>query len=144
MAARRGLVAARLSRALARECRADVIRRAPCGRRRVSIVVLPASADRLVRVRRQMPDEPHPKGLSSVWLHPATAEALRVTPWRKGRRGAYRLLYPLRIGALGGTPHRVLTAISGVAVFLLGASGAWVWWRGRESSGDAYAVAGIE
>ena len=98
---------------------------------RLSIAVLPAGGDRLVRVRKQMPDEPHPNGLSSVWLHPATAQVVRVTPWRDGGPGllGFEYLYPLHIGALGGTPHRVLAALAGLALFLLGASGVWVWWR---------------
>jgi uncharacterized iron-regulated membrane protein len=98
---------------------------------RLSIVVLGAAGDRPVRVRKQLPDEVHPNGLSSVWLHPQTAGVLAATHWRDGGPGVlgFEYLYPLHIGDLGGTAHRIMTCGAGLALFLLGASGAWVWWR---------------
>lgn len=98
---------------------------------RLSIVVLGAAADRPVRVRKQLPDEVHPNGLSSVWLHPQTAEVLAATHWRDGGPGllGFEYLYPLHIGDLGGPAHRTATCVAGLALFLLGASGAWLWWR---------------
>ena len=83
---------------------------------------------------KRMPDEVHPNGLSSVYLHPASAAVLRIVPWREGGPGVlgFEYLYPLHIGELGGPWHRVLTAATGLALFLLGASGVWLWWkRGR-------------
>jgi uncharacterized iron-regulated membrane protein len=98
---------------------------------RVTIVVLPAEADQPVRVRKRMPDEVHPNGLSSVYLHPSSAAVLRIVPWRDGGPGmlGFEYLYPLHIGELGGPWHRVLTAAAGLALFLLGASGVWLWWK---------------
>lgn len=101
---------------------------------RLSIVTLGAGADRPVRVRKQLPDEVHPNGLSSVWLHPQTAAVLAVTHWRDGGPGllGFEYLYPLHTGVLGGAVHRTATSLAGFALFLLGASGAWLWWkRGR-------------
>lgn len=101
---------------------------------RPSIVVIGARPDRPVRLRVQMRDEPHPNGLTSAWLHPHTAQVLAVTPWREGGPGlaGFEYLYPLHSGALGGLPHRLLVALAGLALFALGASGLWLWWkRGR-------------
>ena len=98
---------------------------------RLSIVVLPARNDRAVRVRKQLPDETHPNGLSSVWLDPRSAAVLGVTRWRDGGTGleGYEYIYPLHIGAIGGTWHRILVALCGLALFALGASGVWIWWK---------------
>ena len=98
---------------------------------RLSMVALPAAADRPVRVRKRMPDETHPNGLSSVYLDPHSTAVLRLVPWREGGPGlaGFEYLYPLHIGELGGPMHRALVALSGLALFLLGASGVWLWWR---------------
>lgn len=86
-----------------------------------------------VRVRLKLPDDPHPNGLSSVWLHPATAQVLAVQRWQGLDPGAraYVFMYPLHIGELGGLPHRVLTGLLGLALAGFGAAGIWLWWRRR-------------
>ena len=101
---------------------------------RPSIVVMSARPGRPVRLRLQLPDEPHPNGLTSAWLHPQTAQVLAATAWRGGGPGmrGFEYLYPLHTGALGGALHRLLVAFAGLALFALGASGMWLWWkRGR-------------
>ena len=99
---------------------------------RVSIVVLPApGGDRPVRVRKRLPDEVHPNGLSSAYLHPSSAAVLRLERWDRGGPGllGYQYLYPLHAGRLAGPAHAVAVGITGSALFLLGASGLWLWWR---------------
>jgi uncharacterized iron-regulated membrane protein len=98
---------------------------------RPTIVVFDGRADAPVRVRLRLADEVHPNGLSSAWLHPQTAEVLRVVRWNDAGAGAlgFQYLYPLHVGALGGTAHRLAVAACGMALFLLGAAGAWLWWR---------------
>ncbi|WP_137894996.1 PepSY domain-containing protein [Ramlibacter sp. 2FC] len=86
-----------------------------------------------VRVRLRLPDDPHPNGLSSVWLHPATAQVLAVQRWQGLDPGAraYVFMYPLHIGELGGVAHLVLTGMLGLALAGFGATGVWLWWRRR-------------
>lgn len=86
-----------------------------------------------VRVRLKLPGEPHPNGLSSVWLHPASAQVLAVQRWHALDPGAraYSFMYPLHIGELGGPAHLVLTGLLGLALAGFGAGGIWLWWRRR-------------
>lgn len=86
-----------------------------------------------VRVRLKLPDDPHPNGLSSVWLHPVTAQVLAVQRWHALEPGAraYTFMYPLHIGELGGLAHTIATGLLGLALAGFGASGFWLWWRRR-------------
>lgn len=97
---------------------------------RVGYVQLPG-ATQPVRVRLKLPDDPHPNGLTSVWFHPATGAPLAARRWSDNELGA-RLtstVYPLHTGTLGGPLHEALNALLGLALFGLGVSGAWLWWR---------------
>jgi uncharacterized iron-regulated membrane protein len=94
---------------------------------------------RPLRVRLMLPDDPHPNGLTSVWMHPASGEVLAVQPWRTLDAGAraYTVIYPLHIGTLGGLAHEVLNALLGLALAALGACGWLLWWLRRRSAGGA-------
>lgn len=100
---------------------------------RVGFVQLGATDDRPVRVRFRLPGEPHPNGLSSIWMHPVDGHVLNQQRWDAldlaGRSTAW--IYPLHTGELFGTPHRVLTGLIGLTLFGMGVSGAWLWWRRR-------------
>ncbi|MDC6166220.1 PepSY-associated TM helix domain-containing protein [Paucibacter sp. XJ19-41] len=99
----------------------------------VGYVQLGAAADRPVRVRLKLPDDPHPNGLSSVWLHPVDGALLAQQRWNSldlgGRSTAW--IYPLHTGTLGGPLHEAATGLIGLSLFGLGFSGAWLWWRRR-------------
>jgi uncharacterized iron-regulated membrane protein len=99
----------------------------------VRLVQLPADADRPVRVRMRLADDPHPNGLTSVWLHPATGDVLAVNRWNELDPGARAIsfVFPLHTGELGGIFLEALTFISGLALGMLGISGIWLWWRRR-------------
>ncbi len=108
---------------------------------RVSIVDWPADARQPLRVRKQLPDEVHPNGLSSVWLHPATGAVLRVTPWRDADTAVrgFEVMYPLHIGELGGTAHKLLVGCMGLALAFFAASGPWLWLSRRNAARRAAA-----
>lgn len=99
----------------------------------VGYVQLGAAADRPVRVRLKLPDDPHPNGLSSVYLHPVDGSILAQQRWSQldlgGRSTAW--IYPLHTGTLGGPLHEAATGLVGLSLFGLGLSGAWLWWRRR-------------
>lgn len=107
----------------------------------VGYVQVPAKAAQPVRVRLKTADDPHPNGLSSVWLHPATGQVLKVARWNELDAGSriVTTIYPLHTGALGGTPHVVLTALSGLVLATLGFIGLALWWL-RRSARKAGAV----
>ncbi len=94
---------------------------------------VPAKPDRPMRVRFRLPDDPHPNGIGSVWLHPQTGDVLAVRRWQDldVGNGAVAVIYPLHTGALGGPAHEALVALLGLALGGLGLSGVWLWWRRR-------------
>lgn len=101
---------------------------------RATLVQVSAQPGLPVRVRWKLPDDPHPVGMSSVWLHPVTAQVLAVQHLDQLDPGmrAFAVMYPLHIGALGGPLHTLATAILGLALTGLGVSGMWLWWRRRK------------
>lgn len=88
-----------------------------------------------VRVRLKLPDDPHPNGLSSVWLHPGTGEVLNVARWSELDAGnrLVATVYPLHTGDLGGPPHELLVGLTGLALTTLGAAGLLLWWKRRNA-----------
>lgn len=100
---------------------------------RVGYVQVPAGRSRPVRVRLRLPDDPHPNGLTSVWLHPVTGARLAVHRWDRLEAGAraYSVVYPLHIGELGGPVHLALNAVLGLALAGFAGSGLWLWWQRR-------------
>lgn len=99
----------------------------------IGYVQVPAKADRPMRVRFRLADDPHPNGISSVWLHPRTGEVLAVRRWQELDAGnaAVVVIYPLHTGVLGGPAHEAVTALLGLVLGGLSLSGVWLWWRRR-------------
>jgi uncharacterized iron-regulated membrane protein len=100
---------------------------------RVGYVQVPGGRSKPVRVRLRLPDDPHPNGLTSVWLHPVTGARLAVHRWDRLDAGAraYSVVYPLHIGELGGPAHLALNAVLGLALAGFAVSGLWLWWQRR-------------
>lgn len=99
----------------------------------IGYVQVPAQADRPVRVRMRLADDPHPNGLTSVWLHPATGEVLAAHRWNEMDPGARAtaVIYPLHTGVLGGAVLEGVVAVSGLALAGMGITGVWLWWKRR-------------
>ncbi|CAM3790916.1 PepSY-associated TM helix domain-containing protein [Roseateles saccharophilus] len=99
----------------------------------VGYIALPAGAAKPVRVRLMLADDPHPNGLTSVWLHPQTGAVLRADRWNELDLGARAnsVVYPLHTGELGGLAHEALNALLGLTLAALGVAGLWVWWLRR-------------
>lgn len=98
-----------------------------------SYVALPAGTAKPVRVRLMLADDPHPNGLTSVWLHPQTGTVLRADRWNELDPGARAnsVMYPLHTGELGGLALETVNALLGLALAALGGSGLWLWWLRR-------------
>jgi uncharacterized iron-regulated membrane protein len=99
----------------------------------IGYVQVPAKPNRPIRMRMRLGDDPHPNGISSVWLHPVTGEVLSVRRWQEldTGNGMVAVVYPLHTGELGGPLHQVLIAFTGLSLAVLGFSGIWLWWRRR-------------
>jgi uncharacterized iron-regulated membrane protein len=99
----------------------------------VGYVSVPADAAKPIRVRLKLADDPHPNGLTSIWLHPSSGQVLAVHRFDALDPGAraYSVVYPLHIGDLGGPAHTVLNAMLGLALVGFAVTGTWLWWRRR-------------
>lgn len=101
----------------------------------VGYVQVPGQANRAVRVRMRLEDDPHPNGLTSVWLHPGTGAVLRVDRWNQLDPGARAVafVYPLHTGVLGGAALESVIFVNGLVLGSLGFTGIWLWWRRRRA-----------
>lgn len=99
----------------------------------VGYISLPAGSGKPVRVRLMLPDDPHPNGLTSVWVHPQTAQVVRADRWNELDPGARAnsVIYPLHTGELGGVALEAVNVLLGLALVMLGVSGVWLWWLRR-------------
>lgn len=99
----------------------------------VGYVQLPGNPSAAIRLRKKLDDDPHPNGLSSVWLHPQTGEVLQVNRWNELDIGArlFAWIYPLHSGQLAGALGVIGTAAGGVLLLGYGISGTWLWWLRR-------------
>ncbi len=109
---------------------------------RTGVISLAANAKQPIRIRQKAADDPHPNGLTSVWLHPQTGAILRLDPWRSLAPAERSLawVYPLHSGKLFGALGTAFTAIGGLALLGFGISGTWLWWL-RRPQARARAVA---
>jgi len=99
----------------------------------IGYIVVPPHGNAPTRFRMMLADDPHPNGMSSVWIDPRTAQVLAVQRWNELDPGARAtaVIYPLHTGELGGAALETAVAIGGLALGGLGISGAWLWWRRR-------------
>ena len=110
--------------------------RAAMPQAKITFIQTAAAPGKPVRIRLKLPDDPHPLGLSTIWLHPVTAQVLAVQRWDQLDPGtrAYSVMYPLHIGELGGPMHIWAVAVLGLALAGFGISGIWLWWRRRRTT----------
>lgn len=82
-------------------------------------------------LRKKLPGDLHPNGMSFVHLDPYTGKALHVESALRAAVGPQllNLRFPLHIGAYGGWPVRVLYALAGLTPALLFATGCLMGWN---------------
>ncbi|MBT2324960.1 PepSY domain-containing protein [Variovorax paradoxus] len=99
----------------------------------VGYVQVPAQPNRPLRVRMRLADDPHPNGLTSVWIDPRTGAVVGVHRWNELDPGAraVSVIYPLHTGVLGGPVLEAIIFVNGIALGGLGITGLWLWWRRR-------------
>lgn len=100
----------------------------------VGYIQVPVKADQPIRIRLRLLDDPHPNGLTSVWLDPSTAQILQVNRWTELDPGtrAYSYIYPLHTGELWGLSWMVLTFLAGVVLSAYAVTGVLLWWGRRQ------------
>lgn len=96
----------------------------------VGYIALPSGSAKPVRVRLMLADDPHPNGLTSVWMHPLTGAVLRADRWNELDAGARAnsVIYPLHTGELGGAALQTVNLLLGLALAALGVMGICLWW----------------
>ncbi len=102
---------------------------------RMSSIQLSPKPGQAVRIRKKLDDDPHPNGLTSIWLNPQTGTVLRIDRWNGLPPGSrmFAWLYPLHTGALGGGWGIVMAALGGCSLLGFGVTGSWMWWLRRRN-----------
>lgn len=80
-------------------------------------------------VRKKRPNEAHPNGRNFVYLDPRSGTVLQVERDLLALRGTrvFNTFYPLHVGAIAGTPTRVLQVVVGLAPLVLLVTGVAMW-----------------
>lgn len=101
----------------------------------IGLIQFPAQPTAALRVRLKLPDDPHPNGLSSVWIDQFTGDVLAARRWDALDPGAraVAVVYPLHTGELGGPLLESLFALGGLVLAALTTTGIWQWWRRRKA-----------
>ena len=96
---------------------------------RIGLLIMPATPAEPVIVRKQMPQDPHPNGLNFVYLHPITAEVLKVIPLKEAEpaRRWFNWAYPLHTGQALQPWHHWILMLVGVLPLLLFLSGGYLY-----------------
>lgn len=99
----------------------------------VGYVQIPAKPTLPIRVRLRLPDDPHPNGLTSVWLHPDGTALIRIDQWSDLSPGtqAYSYIYPFHTGELWGPVWTVVIFVTGSVLSAYAFTGLLLWWRRR-------------
>lgn len=84
-----------------------------------------------VVIRKKLPQELHPNGMSAVYLDQYSGAVLRIDNALQAQPAArvLNLRYPLHIGQYGGWPVRVLYVLVGLTPLLLFSTGCLMWWN---------------
>lgn len=100
----------------------------------IGYIQVPSEKNRPIRVRLKLAGDPHPNGLTSVWLHPHSGKILAVNRWDELDPGARAMsfVYPLHTGEFGGVLLELATLIGGVALAVLGITGFWLCWSRKK------------
>ncbi len=97
-------------------------------------ISLPQTAQAPLVVRKKLPQESHPNGRNFVYFDQYTGRVLQVENALTAPLGTriFNTLYPIHIGAIGGTPTRTLQVIIGLSPLILFATGCVMWGNRRQ------------
>lgn len=98
-------------------------------------IAIPATPQSPLVVRKRLPSESHPNGMSFVHVDPYSGAMLAVEDVRRATAAA-RVLnwrFPLHVGSIGGLATRVAAVIGGLALPALTVTGYLMWWNRTRS-----------
>lgn len=96
---------------------------------RIGYIAISPSGREAVRIRKRFADDPHPNGLSSIWLEPSTGMPIRHVRWNELDPGSrlFAWIYSLHSGYLGGFSQRLFWMFTGLCTAFLAYSGMRIW-----------------
>lgn len=103
-----------------------------------SVVHVPPHSVAAARVRMRLADDPHPIGMSTIWLDPVSGGVLQARRWSELEAGsrAFSIVYPLHSGSLFGMATLLATFMGGIALAGFSCTGIWTWWLRHFKSQD--------
>lgn len=95
------------------------------------VIVLPKTPDDAVGVRMRFADELSHGARSVVWFDRRSAAILRVDDFRNlpPANRAIAAAFPIHTGEVIGAAGAVIWPLTALALLVLAATGAWLWWR---------------
>lgn len=98
------------------------------------IILPPQNSLEPVQIRKKLDGEAHPNGRSSVWLAPASAEVVAVSPWHNLDLGSrwHGWIYAFHSAQLWGVWHLVFILLSGMTLIALIYTGVLLWMKPRK------------
>jgi len=104
---------------------ADAQARFPTARLRMAR--WPSGPGEPASIRMKQAGEWHPNGRTTLLIDPATSRVVQVSDAQQLQAGlrATNALYPVHAASIGGWPWRIVTALSGLALAVLGGVGTW-------------------
>lgn len=99
-----------------------------------TLITLPQKPGAPLVVRKKFVQELHPNGRSFVYFDQYSGKLLQVENALTASQGTriFNILYPIHIGAIGGTPTRLLQVIIGLSPLILFTTGGVMWWNRRK------------
>ena len=98
---------------------------------KTTFISLPLTPEAIFKVRKKFPKEPHPNGISTIYLDQYSGEILQADTVNSASIANRILnsLYPLHIGSYGGIYLRLAHALAGLAAIILFMTGVLMWWQ---------------
>ena len=96
---------------------------------KTTFISLPLTPEAIFKVRKKFPNEPHPNGISTIYLDQYSGKILQADSVNSASVANRILnsLYPLHIGSYGGIYLRLTHAIAGLAAIVLFMTGVMMW-----------------
>jgi len=96
---------------------------------KTTFISLPLTPEAIFKVRKKFPNEPHPNGISTIYLDQYSGEILQADSVNSASIANRILnsLYPLHIGSYGGIYLRLAHALAGLAAIILFMTGVLMW-----------------
>ena len=96
---------------------------------KTTFISLPLTPEATFKVRKKFPNDPHPNGVSTIYLDRYSGEILQADSVNSATLAnrILNLLYPLHIGSYGGIYLRLVHAIAGLAPIVLFVTGVLMW-----------------